>query len=171
MVTVWEAPVAGFDGDSVTFEAAVAEHGSALYGLALAITGNVAEAEDAYQTALEQAWRGWASLRDRNSAPAWLATICARSARRSRRIRRRLAARQVSADRGDPLGEVMLWDPGLGSALMTLTARQRAVVALHYGQGYTLDEVGRLLGCRGGTVRSHLNRALEHLRKGLSDET
>jgi RNA polymerase sigma factor (sigma-70 family) len=64
----------------------------------------------------------------------------------------------------------MRWDPSLGRALTLLTPRQRAVVALHYGHGYSLDEVGTLIGCSGGTVRSHLNRALEHLRRELSDE-
>jgi len=153
-----------------TFEMAIAEHGRALYGLTVSITGNLADAEDAYQDALEQAWRRWDQLRARESPRAWLATICARTAQRHRRLRVRWLARHVDAERADNLGTVMHWDPSLGRALNLLTTRQRAVVALHYGYGYSLDEVGTLLGCSGGTVRSHLNRALEHLRKELSDE-
>jgi DNA-directed RNA polymerase specialized sigma24 family protein len=34
----------------------------------------------------------------------------------------------------------MEWDPTLGTALAHLSPRQRAVVDLHYGQGYSLDE-------------------------------
>ena len=153
-----------------TFEMAIAEHGRSLYGLAVSITGNLADAEDAYQDALEQAWRRWEQLRAPESPRAWLATICARSALRNRRLRVRWLARHVDVEKADNLGTVMRWDPSLGRALTLLTPRQRAVVALHYGHGYSLDEVGTLIGCSGGTVRSHLNRALEHLRRELSDE-
>src|SRR5207253_10799386 len=46
-----------------------------------------------------------------------------------------------------------------------LTRQQRAVVALHYQYGYTLDECAGLMGCRPGTARSHLARALQTPRE------
>ena len=61
----------------------------------------------------------------------------------------------------------MPWDRAMADALRNLSVRQRQVVALHYGYGYTLDEVATILGCRGGTVRAHLSRALEKLREAL----
>ena len=154
-----------------TFELAITEYGPALYGLALAITGGVADAEDAYQAALEQAWQRWGSLRKSTSARPWLAKICARTAIRSRRRRLHWITRHVDVEHASNLGSLIHWDPDLGRALDQLTTRQRAVISLHYGQGYSLDEVGGLLGISGGTVRSHLNRALDHLRKELMDET
>jgi DNA-directed RNA polymerase specialized sigma24 family protein len=153
-----------------TFDMAIAEHGRSMYGLAVSITGNLADAEDAYQAALEQAWRRWEQLKARESTKAWLAAICARSALRNRRLRARWLGRHVDVEHAGNLGTVMRWDPSLGQAMSVLTARQRAVVALHYGHGYSLDEVGTVLGCSGGAVRSHLHRALEHLRRELSDE-
>jgi len=171
-VTAFEVPPAGRNVDLETaFELAVSEYGPALYGLALAITGSVADAEDAYQTALEQAWQRWGSLRASASARPWLTKICARTAIRSKRRRLHWITRQVDVERASNLSLLIHWDPDLGLALDQLTTRQRAVISLHYGQGYSLDEVGRLLGISGGTVRSHLNRALDHLRKELTDET
>ena len=52
-----------------------------------------------------------------------------------------------------------------------LSRRQRAVVVLHYSYGYTLDECSRFMGCRPGTARQHLARALTHLRETLNDAT
>jgi RNA polymerase sigma factor (sigma-70 family) len=64
----------------------------------------------------------------------------------------------------------MEWDPTVAKALTSLTERQRAVVALHYGYGYSLDETAGVLRLSGGTVRSHLARALTTLRRSMRDD-
>jgi RNA polymerase sigma factor (sigma-70 family) len=69
------------------------------------------------------------------------------------------------------LAAVMEWDPTLATAVSQLSSRQRAVVALHYGQGYSLDEIAQILRCGRGTVRTHLSRALGSLRRNLQDDT
>ena len=53
---------------------------------------------------------------------------------------------------------------------LALPASQRAAVHLHYYEGYTSEEIGAILGQRPGTVRSHLSRARDALRRYLSDE-
>lgn len=70
---------------------------------------------------------------------------------------------EVEAPATDPA------DPDLDRACRRLSARQRAVITLHYHFGYSLDECAALMGSRPGTVRSHLNRALEALRRELRD--
>jgi RNA polymerase sigma-70 factor (ECF subfamily) len=54
-------------------------------------------------------------------------------------------------------------------AFARLSAKQRAVFALHIHHGYTLDECASLLGCRPGTARSHLGRAVAALRREMSN--
>ncbi len=39
------------------------------------------------------------------------------------------------------------------------------MIHLHYYEGYSTDEIARMLGCRPGTVRSRLSRARDRLRK------
>ena len=60
-----------------------------------------------------------------------------------------------------------LTDVDLERALRRLSVRQRAVIGLHYVYGYSLDEAAAALGCRPGTARSHLNRALSTLREHM----
>ena len=55
-------------------------------------------------------------------------------------------------------------------AILALPANQRSAVHLHYYEGYTSEEIGAILGQRPGTVRSHLSRARDALRRYLSDE-
>jgi RNA polymerase sigma factor (sigma-70 family) len=152
------------------FERVADARGPALLGLAMAILRNRTDAEDAYQSAMEHAWRGWGTLQDEGSRASWLATICVRTALRHRRQRIRWHWTHASADHSAGLVELIPDDPDMARALDRLSPRQRAVVALHFGHGYTLDETAAIVGCRGGTARSHLARALETLRKELSHE-
>jgi RNA polymerase sigma-70 factor (ECF subfamily) len=148
------------------FDAAVREHAAALYRVALSILRDPVAAEDAVQVAFESAWKAWGSLRDPGARGAWLRRICVRE---SLRARGRTSPLELTADVVDARTGSRP-DLALENALRRLPARQRAVLALHYGHGYALDECATLLGCRPGTVRSHLGRALAELRKELRDD-
>ena len=54
--------------------------------------------------------------------------------------------------------------------LFSLPPEDRAVIHLHYYEGYSTDEIARMLSCRPGTVRSRLYRARERLRKLLQQK-
>jgi RNA polymerase sigma factor (sigma-70 family) len=54
------------------------------------------------------------------------------------------------------------------AAVCRLPVRQRAAVVLRYYQDLPEAEIAKLLGCRPGTVKSSLSRALAALRKELS---
>ena len=60
-----------------------------------------------------------------------------------------------------------LFEPGLPGALAALSRRQRTVVVLVHGFGYTLHEVAELTGMRRATVQNHSDRALARLRGKL----
>ena len=51
----------------------------------------------------------------------------------------------------------------------TLSENQQKTLRLHFIEGYTLDEVAKILGQTKGNVRHHSFRALERLRKQLFD--
>ena len=147
------------------FEARFRLDTRALLGLALAILRDMHEAEDAVQDTMELAWRSWRSVREEERRTAWLRQICVR---RCLRVRRGLIRRVFLSDM-PPLETQALdpVDPALDRACRDLTRQQRAVITLHYHYGYPLDECARLMGCRPGTVRSHLARALDVLRHEL----
>jgi RNA polymerase sigma factor (sigma-70 family) len=58
---------------------------------------------------------------------------------------------------------------GFDRAFRELSPPKRAVFALHVHYGYTVDECAATLGCRPGTARSHLGRAVAKLRKEFTD--
>ncbi len=151
--------------DQDAFEQAVRAESRPLYGLAVSILRNSPEAEDAVQQTMELAWRSWNTLRDPSRRAAWLKTICVRQCFGIRR--RRFGLLPLSEEERDERPSIAS-DPDLDRAFARLSLRQRAVIRLHYRDGYTLDECAALMGCRPGTARSQLNRALTKLRQELS---
>ena len=146
----------------VDWEAFVTQQENRLYRAALAILGDPHEAEDAVQDAflrfLERA------PDDLENPGAWLTRVLVNGCK----SRLRLAWRRVG-----PLPETL---PAPGpeerqelEELFSLPPEDRAVIHLHYYEGYSTDEIARMLSLRPGTVRSRLSRAREKLRKLLSE--
>src|ERR1700756_2738499 len=76
MISVMSLPAAQADLALAAFESAVREHSRRLYGIALSITHDSHEAEDAVQETMTRAWRKWNSLHDPDKRGAWLTKIC-----------------------------------------------------------------------------------------------
>jgi RNA polymerase sigma-70 factor (ECF subfamily) len=59
--------------------------------------------------------------------------------------------------------------PEVRKAIQALSVRQRAVIYLTYWADLTESDIAEHLGIRPGTVRRHLARARQHLRRALDD--
>ncbi len=53
-------------------------------------------------------------------------------------------------------------------ALEEISVNQRTAFVLRYFEGMPLEEIARTLGCREGTVRTHIRRCLLALRAKLT---
>jgi RNA polymerase sigma-70 factor, ECF subfamily len=151
-----------------TLEAVMERDAPRLLALAYSLVRDRDQAAEVVQDSMERALRFRGSLRDHSRASAWLCTICVHEARR--RMRRAGRARLVEWMHRDTTAPATVdrgHDVDLERALHRLSARQRAVVSLHYVYGYTLDESAAVLGCRPGTARRHLHRALRTLREEM----
>jgi RNA polymerase sigma factor (sigma-70 family) len=161
-------PTSGEDRRAA-FERSVCPEARRLFGIALMILEDAGEAEDAVQETLISAWRAWDSLRDPSKQTAWLTRICVNQCLRSRHRLRRwriLGARDLSVDPRDDLeGRLLIFQ----GAFRSLSPAQRAVVILHFRDGFTVSECAGFIGCRPGTARSHLGRAVAKLRKEFAD--
>jgi DNA-directed RNA polymerase specialized sigma24 family protein len=117
------------------------------------------DGRDATAEALAYAWEHWDRVREMPNATGYLFRV-AQSSRRRRRVP---ALYDVPAS-GWP---DHLFEPGLPGALAALSRRQRMVVVLVHGFGYTLHEVAELTGMRRTTVQTHSDRGLARLRDKL----
>ena len=147
-------------------EELVSKHENTLFRAALAILCDPHEAEDAVQETFLRYLEKRPEFRDGEHEKAWLLKVAANRCKSVLRGRKRHPAVELldvypAPDRdGRELME----------AVLALPPNQRSAVHLHYYEGYSTDEIARILGQRPGTVRSHLSRARESLRKYLSDD-
>lgn len=163
-------------GEADAFEALVRRHLRGAYAVALARTGESADAEDVTQDAFILALERLDECRDPTRFSAWLHQIVRNRAsnyRRDERLRR-----------GAPLS-IVLDTPGgshpaadaeraeLRSRLETATGMlpeaQREVLLMHDLLGYKHREIADRLGLPEGTVRSHLFHARRGMRAHLGD--
>jgi RNA polymerase sigma factor (sigma-70 family) len=164
-------------GDVRSYEELVQRYQGIAVRTAYLITRAAADAEDAAQEAFVKAY--FALGRFRAGAPfrPWLLRIVsneARNRRRSDRRREHLALR-LAEDRpsGDaapsPEASVLAAerDRLLLEALGGLKEDDRLVIGYRYFLELSEAEMATALGCRRGTVKSRLSRALARLRVGL----
>jgi RNA polymerase sigma-70 factor, ECF subfamily len=144
------------------------EHLDAAYRLARAILRDPSEAQDATHDALLQAWRKWSTLRDPSHFEPWFDRILVNICRNRLQLASRWQARDVSTEvaivTGDPFGQADDRDV-LGTAIATLSADHRVVVALRYYRDLQVDEIANRLGIPAGTVQSRVHYALKQLHR------
>ena len=83
--------------------------------------------------------------------------------------------RKATARRNVPLEEALLAsapepENQLLAAVRALPEKYGAVIHLHYYEGYSLKEIGKLLGLPAATVGTRLARGRERLRQSLKEE-
>jgi RNA polymerase sigma-70 factor, ECF subfamily len=74
------------------------------------------------------------------------------------------AAEPRFGDFDDPIDQILA-DLDLRKMFGALSEDQRETLRLHFIEGYTLDEIAKMLGQTKGNVRHHSFRGLERLRK------
>lgn len=116
---------------------------------------------DATAVALAWAWEHWDRVATMDNPVGYLYRVGQSSARRRR---------QGWLPPPDPDREPLV-EPALPEALAQLPPKQRAVVVLVHGYGWSLAEVADLQGISKSSVQTHLERGLTRLRRRLGVES
>lgn len=136
-----------------------------------AMTGDLAEAEDAVQEAYVRAWQRWDRLTSEGDPLPWVRTVAVRLAISTwRRTRNRLLAHLRHGPQAD-LPELSADCVALIGALRELPPQQRQVVVLHHLLDLPVEQVARETGASNGAVRTRLSRARKILGERLADAT
>jgi RNA polymerase sigma-70 factor (ECF subfamily) len=167
---------AALAGRAEAFGTLVERYDRAVYHLAYRTLRNPEEARDATQEAFFKAYRSLRTFRPGAKFSTWIFSIayhacCDRLSRRKRYSNEELPER---ADPGaGPESQAIAEDEArrLRAAIAALPEKYRTVVTLYHLQGRQYDEIAQVLGIPMGTVKTHLFRAKEQLRRLLSENT
>jgi RNA polymerase sigma-70 factor (ECF subfamily) len=156
-------------------EHAMEQYGKATYNFAYRLTGNEPDARDLTQEAFIRVFRAWRSFRPGTSFLSWIYRIVTNLHRDElRRHKGRYQEEILDANEpqhvggGRPLAvePIEEYVDGYPSEPVSnaLTAEQRQIVLLADVEDFSYQEIGEIVGCSVGTVRSRLHRARGQLR-------
>jgi len=162
------------EGDHAAYRTLVEQHMKQAYNVAFGFVHDHESARDILQEALINAYEALPAFRGDAQFGTWLHRIVMNLAlnhvrAHSARTRRETAG---SADIPDSLEEPAFLHcdhrEHVERALHELPTLQRAVVILRHLEGLSTRQVGDILHCSEGTVKTHLFRGLRKLRKRLA---
>ena len=159
-------------GDSGAFATLVERYDRAVYHLAYRTFHDVEEARDVAQEAFFKAFRSLHTFKPGSKFSTWIFAItyhacCDRLSRRKRYSNEELPD---AADSGPgPEAQAIAFDQArrLRDAIDQLPEKYRTVITLYHLQGKQYEEIASVLNLPMGTVKTHLFRAKEQLRKIL----
>lgn len=163
--------------DSVKIEKIAQQYLDSIYRIALNYCKNAEDAADAVQNAFLALAQTDREFADEEHIHRWLIKVAINECKKNWRIFSRhpiVSLEQVceedgvlsdvSPDDADRARE--LWD-----AVMRLPAKYSAVLHLYYYEGYSADEISKMMGISVSNVLVRLNRGREMLRKAWKGES
>ena len=175
--------------DSRQFSSDAMEYMSSLYGAALRMTRNPADAEDLVQETYLKAFRAYGSFQEGTNLKAWLYRILTNTFINTYRARRR-RPEQTELDEGEDLylfrrlggleavaagrsaeEEVLehFTESEVKEAVEMLPEQFRIAVLLADVEGFSYKEIAEILDVPIGTVMSRLHRGRKALEKALHE--
>ena len=158
-----------------------------IYRVLLGMVHDNDVAETLTQECFLNAYRARASFRGEASVSTWLIRIAINLARAHHRSRRLAFWRKVSMEQTEDPGEVlqMVADNGVSAergllakerlaavwaAVEKLTPQQRSVFVLRFVEEMSLEEIAATTSLKIGTVKSHLFRAVETVKRRMKEQ-
>jgi|SRR5215216_554875 len=164
-------------GDRAAFKAIYDRYRDRIYNLIFYSIGDELSSEDVLQIVFIKIYRGLPNFRFEASFATWIYRITLNECLNQQQRR---GAQYVpfeslfgSAEEFDTSAPPDLQHADkerreiIHQAMMELSPKLRAVVALKYLEGLSYEEIAEALECAPGTVASRLNRALEQLETRL----
>lgn len=160
------------DHDLEAWGEIVTRYKRAVFGIAMGILGNAADAEDAAADAFIRAYENLHRYDLKRRFSTWIFTIVSNICKnrlRHERLRERVPDASRVAGGADPAAEAIREERGqlIKQALGELSFKYRAPLVLRYYSELDYKEIARILGLPEGTVKTRLHRGKAELRRIL----
>ncbi len=137
-----------------------------VYRVAFSYVKNSADADDVTQAVFLRLWKRRPTLESDEHARRWLIRVAVNESKRLLRApwRMHTTAEELEMAVQPDTEHGAVWD-----AVFRLKPDYRAVVCLHYYEGFKAEEIAAMLNIPKNTVLTRLSRAREALRKELTE--
>lgn len=168
-------------GDPEAFNRLMELHERKMYAVALRMCANREDAQDCLQEAMLRVYRAIGSFKGESSFSTWLYRITMNTCLDE--LRRKKNKQSASLDdlleegwapadeHGSPEGHALRVETAraLQQTIRELPEDMRAAIVLRDIQGYSYEEIARMLDVNVGTIKSRISRGREKLREKLRE--
>lgn len=164
-------------GDREAFSQLTGRYLNMIFAVALSMTRNREDAEDACQDAMIKAFHHIHTLRDARKIGGWLRNIVKQEVYGAYRKQSRFwdfmgkfllhaksDASAIEFSNSPKFYQQQLFD----FAIARLSARAREIVLMHYMDGLSCEQIATQVGISSGAVKSHLHKARSKMLKALT---
>ena len=149
------------------FALAVQRYSDTVFRAALHNCSCTADAEDVVQDVFEKLLQYKGRFESEEHLKAWLLRV---AINRCHDLTRAACQKNTELDENLPAPDVLAEDGSVLDAIRTLPENYRNAIYLHYYEGYTAAEIGRMMAVPTNTVLSWLRRARAQLHTMLKEE-
>ena len=151
------------------FTQAVEIYGDRLYRLAFSWCGDQPDAEDMVQNAFIKLLGADKSFDSDEHMRRWLMRVVVNNCKKLMLSPWRTRCRPLEDYAESLYADERPEDSELFLAVMSLPQKQRVCVHLYYYEGYSVREIGKLLGVNESTIQSRLAAARKNLKSKLKE--
>lgn len=159
------------NGDQKAFGELVRDANRRMWAVALSVTGNPHDAEDAMQNAMISAWKNLDRFTPEARFSTWLYRITSNAALEILRKRRDIPDDEAGAEDADdsaPIQQRVTTTMVVREALRSLDPDFKEVLVLREYASLSYEEIAAHQGIPVATVKSRLNRARGKLKEALT---
>lgn len=171
-------------GDVAAFEELIENYQKKIFNIAFRIVGNYDDANDLAQEVLIRIYKSIGSFKEQSSFSTWIyritTNVCLDDIRKRKNRKVVSLDEEIHVDDGEVKRQIISDDPLpeetveraelrelVAKAIQSLSEEHRLVIVMRDLQGFSYEEIARILKCPEGTVKSRINRARLALRNVL----
>jgi len=172
------------EGDVDSFEKLIAKHQQKVYNIAYRMMGNEEDAKDAAQEALIKIYKNIGRFRGDSGFTTWVYRIAVNACKDELRKKKHNVIsldKETETEEGsfkhefadqnlkpDELLEQAELNEIIQSSIQVLPEQNRVAIILRDIQGFSYEDISKVLDCPVGTVKSRINRGRKLLKDILS---
>ena len=159
-------------GDLTAYEILISNHEKKVFNIVYSLVGNVEDAKDIAQDTFIKAYRKIVSFREESSFSTWIYRIAVNASKdflkkdRNTLSLNELKSEPRSKNIHDPQEQYERFEEGqqIIELLENLKEEYKNVIVLRDIQGFSYEEIAKILNINLGTVKSRINRGRGQLR-------
>lgn len=152
------------NGNEKAFDRLFEKYQISLYSICYRFTRNESDARELTQDVFLKIYNNLKKFNEKSKFFSWVYRITVNTCISFKRKQKQPELNNESPTQSISLGDKVRMKIAIDDALLKLPERQRVSFILHHYEGYTFDEIGRIMNITTGAAKANHHHAIRKLR-------